>query len=109
MLILSHSVVVRFMFSQSSPEEVYAAIKNLKKESPRFDIYFGFIKMCGMCLTTLLCDSLNMYFREATNTDKFKYFKITPLLQKGVRNCIENHGSVAIICNMSKVFDSLIH
>ena len=48
-----------FMFNQSSPEEVYAAIKNLKKGS-KSDISMKFIKMCGMRLATILCDFFNM-------------------------------------------------
>ena len=49
-----------FVFNQSSPEKVYAEIKNLMKEGSKSDISMKFIKMCGMRLATILCDFLNM-------------------------------------------------
>ena len=97
------------MFNQSSPEEVYAAIKNLKKEGSKSDISMKFIQMCGIRLATILCIFFNMCFREQTYPDKFKCSRITPLYEKSVRTCIENHRPVASMCNLSKIFDSLIH
>ena len=101
--------VCTFVFNHSSPEEVYAAIKNLKKEGSKSDISMKFIKMCGMRLATILCNFFNMCFREQTYPNKFKCSIITPLYKKTVRTCIENHGPVASMCNLSKIFDSLIH
>ena len=59
-------------------------------------------------LATILCDFLNVCSREQTYPDKFKCSRITPLYKKSARTCIENHRSVASMCHLSKIFDSLI-
>ena len=89
-----------FVFNQSSPKDVYGAIKNLKKKGSKSMKY---IKMCGMRLATILCDFFNMCFREQTYPDKFKCSRITPLYKKSVRTCVENHRPVASMCNLSKI------
>ena len=39
----------------------------------------------------------------------FKISRITPIFKKGSKKCINNYRPISVLCNLSKLFDSLIY
>ena len=97
------------IFDHCTPAEVYTVINKLKKDGPSSDVSVKFMKKCGMQLASMFCDLFNMCFDEAVYPDIFKCSKITPIFKKGTRTAIPNHRGIAVLCNLSKVFDSILH
>ena len=65
--------------------------------------------MCGINLSVILCKLFNLCLHEASYPDIFKCSRITPLYKKNEGTVIDNHRPVSSLCNISKVFDTLLH
>ena len=98
-----------FVLHDCTPDKMYAATKRLKKEGSISDISAKFLNMCGINLSVILCKLFNLCLHEASYPDIFKCSRITPLYKKNERTVIDNHRPISSLCNISKVFDTLLH
>ena len=99
----------RFILDHVTSDDVNLAIKKLKKEGPKNDLSVRFLKLCGLQLSRVLTKLFNVYIDEAVYPDVFKCSKISPIFKKGNRTHIEPHRPISVLCNLSKIFDSILH
>ena len=99
----------RFVLEHVTFNDVNLAIKKLKKEGPKNDLSVRFLKLCGLQLSRVLTKLFNVCIDEAVYPDVFKCSKISPVFKKGNRTHIEPHRPISVLCNLSKIFDSILH
>ena len=83
-------------------------ICNLKKEGDRQHISCKFIKLSSSFVSKLLCKLFNMCLSTSKYPDGLKIAKVTPVLKKGKNNEMLNYRPTLVLCNLGKIFDSLI-
>ena len=88
--------------------EVAGEIKRLKKSGGIHDIPAKFLKLSCMYLSKLLCKLFNKCFISGIYPQIFKLARITPVYKKGTRNLISNYRPINGLCNLSKLFESLL-
>ena len=89
--------------------EILKVICNLKKEGDRQDISRRFIKLSASYVSKLLCKLFNMCLTTSIYPDGLKIAKVTPVFKKGKNNDISNYRPVSVLCNLGKIFDSLLY
>ena len=99
----------RFILDHVTSDDVNLAIKKLKKEGPKNDLSVRFLKLCGLQLSRVLTKLFNVCIDEAVYPDVVKCSKISPVFKKGNRTHIEPHRPISVLCNLSKIFDSILH
>ena len=82
---------------------------NLKKEGERQDISCRFIKLSTTNVSKLLCKLFNICLSTSSYPDGLKIAKVTPVLKKGKNNEILNYRPISVLCNLVKIFDSLLY
>ena len=97
------------LFSPCTMEEVSKILANHKKEGGITDISRRFMILCKAQLTRILVPFFNSCIGQGIFPDIFKTSKITPVHKKGPSNIISNHRPISILCNMSKIFESIIY
>ena len=95
-------------FFPCSRAEIFNAITALKKEGSMDDLSPRFLKICGHLLSYYLCQLFNLCVENGVYPDRFKIARVIPIYKKGPRNSIANHRPVSILCNLAKVFESII-
>ena len=96
-------------FSLATREEVFEIITSLKKNGSLNDIPRIFLKTCAPYLSSHLCYLFNLCVRTGCFPETFKLAKITPIFKKGSKQEISNYRPIAILKNLSKIFESLIY
>ena len=89
--------------------EVKQKISLLKKEGSISDISRRFLRLCVNYVSKYICFLFNFCIDEATFPDKFKIAKISPIFKKGPQNLIINYRPIASLCNINKLFESILH
>lgn len=98
-----------FEFDHCNESEIRSMIMLLKNKGNLCDISVKFLKLCIDFISNILCKLFNQCIDEALYPDCFKTSRVTPIFKKGLRTKIENHRPISILCNIGKVFDSIIH
>ena len=98
-----------FEFDYCTSNEIKLVISNIKEGGNLDDIPVMFLKMCNALISDILCNLFNRCIDENTYPEIFKLAKITPIFKKGLTYRIENHRPISILCNIGKIFDSIIH
>ena len=106
-LINNYNHAMRFYYCTEM--EISKEIKKLKKEGSKDDLPRKFLKLCNEHVSKFLCYLFNLCIEKGIYPDAFKMAKITPLYKKGSKSEIENHRPVSVLCNVGKIFESLIH
>ena len=96
-------------FYYSSDEEFIRAISQLKNNSSLNDIPTLVLKICKRNIATYLSKLFNMCIDQSLFPNIFKISRITPIYKKGSRSLIENYRPIAVLPNLSKLFDKLIY
>ena len=102
----------QFEFQQINPSEVvrHLASLNTWKASGMDKISNLLLKECRTCLGKPLCYIFNLSLKERRFPCEWKKAVIQPLLkQKGDRSLPGSYRPIALLSNVSKVFESLIH
>ena len=81
----------------------------MKKEGNIYDVSRRFLKMCSNKVSTILCNLFNDCIRVGKYPDYFKIAGITPVYKKGASDIIANYRPVAVLPNVSKIFENVIH
>ena len=72
------------------------------------DIPAKFLKLSCTYLSKLLCKLFNMCFISGIYPKIFKLSRIAPDYKKGTRNLISNYRPINGLCNLNKLFESLL-
>ena len=99
----------RMFFDLCTVSEVHKVIVSSVNKGNLNDIPVKFLKICGEHLASALTDLFNQCFRESIYPDCFKTSRVTPVFKKGPRTQLDNHRPISVLCNLGKVFDSIIH
>ena len=91
-----------------SRNEMFNAINNLKKKGSLNDLSPKFLKLCSHLIAPYLCDLFNECINTQIYPDNFKIARVVPIYKKGLRNNIANHRPVSILCNLAKIFESIL-
>ena len=67
------------------------------------------LKYCAMSLFRPLCHLFNLSLSSGTIPSEWKIHLITPVYKPADRSCINNYRPISLLCNISKVLESLIH
>ena len=67
------------------------------------------LKYCAMSLFRPLCYLFNLSLSSGTVPSEWKIHLITPVYKSADRSCINNYRPISLLCNISKVLESLIH
>ena len=67
------------------------------------------LKYCAVSLFLPLCYLCNLSLSSGTIPSKWKIHLITPVYKSADRSCINNYCPISLLCNISKVLESLIH
>ena len=89
--------------------EMVDAITSLRKEGGLADISCRFLKLCKYHIAPYLCNLFNLCIDKSIYPSEYKHSKITPLFKKGSRVIFKNHRPISILCNLNKLFESLLH
>ena len=93
----------------TTDQEVFELIKNIKKEGGKFDLTVRFLKICNAYVSPLFRQLFNICIDQSTYPDILKISKITPLHKKNAKTELKNYRPISVLCNLSKIFDSLLH
>ena len=92
-------------------EEVTIAIKSLKgnltaghDQVPAF-----LLKDCSFYLAPAIQKLINSILANSTFPSRWKISKITPVFKNGSKTNVSNYRPVALLSNLSKVFEAIIH
>ena len=96
-------------FSYSTPDEITRVISLMKKNGSTHDLSRNFLKICCVHISFHLSNIFNLCIDTAKFPESLKMAKVTPVFKKGSHIEIKNHRPISILCNFSKIFDSLIH
>ena len=97
------------VFYHSTESELLHEISSMKNSGSLDDVPSLLLKLCKSNLSKFLSRLFNMCIDQGAYPEIFKIARITPVFKKGPRNLIQNHRPISILCNLSKIFDGLIH
>ena len=95
-------------FDPTNHDEVFAVISSLKNNCNIYDIPTNFLKTCANELSGHLANLFNLCLSKKQFPNAFKLAKINPIFKKGLQTDISNFRPIAILNNLSKIFDNLI-
>ena len=95
-------------FSPCTDFEISKTIRHLKKEGHFEDVTRKFLQLSSSYISSILSRFFNMCVQEGVYPDVLKISHITPVHKKGPINIISNYRPIAILGNISKIFESLI-
>ena len=103
------SVPCSMVFFNTDALEVANVIDRMKKSGGSEDIPVKFLKFCSNFVSEWICRIFNFSVQTATFPTLLKKAKVTPVYKKGSRTDISNHRPIAVLSNISKIFDELIN
>ena len=94
-----------------SEAEVYNALVSLdpNKATGIDGIGPKILKYCALSLFHPLCHLFNLSLSSGTIPSEWKIHLITPVYKSADRSYISNYRPISLLCNTSKVLESLIH
>ena len=97
------------IFEKCIEDEISSIISNLKKEGGLNDISRRFLRLCSDHASKCISSVFNVCIDQGIFPAIFKLSKITPIFKKGKKKLIKNYRPIAILCNLSKIFESVIY
>ena len=89
--------------------ECFRVIMNLKNTRENLDhISVGIFKLFSRYLVEIVCDLINLCFKNGVFPNTLKIARITPIHKKGDVNDISNYRPIAILPFMSKILERCI-
>ena len=95
-------------FAYATADEISRVILQLKSGGGLDDVPVKVLKMVHHKVSIYLSKLFNLCLLSGDYPEIFKISRITPVFKKGSREMIENYRPIAIVLNLSKVFDNLI-
>lgn len=94
-----------------SEAEVFLSLKKLKNKltSGPDGLPSCILKDCASIFTAPLTYLFNLSLNKGKFPDVWKQSNICPVFKKGDRSNIENYRPIALLCNFSKVFESVLY
>ena len=96
-------------FSEVTPSEVHKFITYTHKNGNINDITLKFLKICIDNMSLILSEFFNLCFDSGIFPENLKISKITPVFKKGSRLDVGNYRPIAIVPNLGKIFECIIH
>ena len=97
------------VFNYATETELHSAISKSKKGGSIDDIPDVVLKNSKHYLARYLSELFNMCVDQGDYPRSFKISRITPIHKKGCRKLISNYRPISTVCNLSKIFDSLVY
>ena len=106
---LINNPINNFNFAHTTPDEISRKLLTMKKNSNIEDIPTKFLAMSQQYLSMPLCVLFNLCIDHGKFPSLFRVAKVIPVHKKGPETDIKNYRPISILCNLSKIFESLLY
>jgi hypothetical protein len=108
LVVKTPDTISNMYFTQQEVAKVLSGLQPGKATGP--DQIGNFIlKSCAQELANSLCNIFNHSLRSCTYPSAWKRGNVVPVHKKSDRQKKENYRPISLLCNVSKVFEKLIH